>query len=198
MSFGESGSFAFGLKPFRCTFQTISAAGRDRVFRGVDHLLPWNPHHHTFLNNLGATVFIRFQQSGRMEDMEEAITCHREALALCPRGHPNRAASLNNFANAVSTRFEKSRSMEDLEEAITCHREALTLRPHGHPARSSSLINLTNAVSTRFEQLGKIWRRRSDVTAKQLLSFLRVIPITQLLFVISVLLYPLTLSSWEG
>jgi tetratricopeptide (TPR) repeat protein len=75
-----------------------------------------------------------------MEDLEEAITCHRQALALQPHGHPNRSGSLNNLANAVSTRFQQLGGMEDLEEAITCHRQALALLPHGHPNRSDSLI----------------------------------------------------------
>jgi hypothetical protein len=71
-----------------------------------------------------------------MEDLEEVITYHREALTLCPPGHPNRSTSLNNLASAVLTRYEQSGRMEDLEEAITYHREALTLCPPGHPDRS--------------------------------------------------------------
>ena len=70
--------------------------------------------------------------------------------------------------------------MEDLEEAITCHRQALALRPHGHPDRSSSLNNLANAVSIRLEEW-RIWRSRSHVTVKRLLSDLTVIPIVHLL-----------------
>jgi hypothetical protein len=62
-----------------------------------------------------------------MEDLEEAITYHREALTLCPPGHPNRSSSLNNLASAVHTRYKQLGSMEDLEEVITYHREALTL-----------------------------------------------------------------------
>jgi hypothetical protein len=36
-----------------------------------------------------------------MEDLEEAITYHREALTLRPPGHPDRFMSLNNLASAV-------------------------------------------------------------------------------------------------
>jgi tetratricopeptide (TPR) repeat protein len=92
-----------------------------------------------------------------MEDLEEAITCLRQALALRPHGHPNLSSSLNNLGCVVFDRFKRLGSlgkMEDLEEAIICHRQALDLRVHGHPNRSSSLINLANALSTRFEQLG--------------------------------------------
>jgi hypothetical protein len=42
-----------------------------------------------------------------MEDLEEAIACHRQALGLRRDGHPNRSTSLNNLANAVSNRFEQ-------------------------------------------------------------------------------------------
>ena len=91
-----------------------------------------------------------------MEDLEEAITCHRQELALQPHGHSDRSSSLNNLAGALSTRFRQLGRMEDLEEAITCYRQALALRPHGHPNRSLSLNNLGLAVSARFEQLGKM------------------------------------------
>ena len=84
------------------------------------------------LNNLANAVSTRFRQLGRMEDLEEAITCHRQALVLLPYRHHSRSMSLNNLANVVSTRFEQLGRMEDLEEAITCHRQALALLPHGH------------------------------------------------------------------
>src|SRR5258705_9009977 len=99
-------------------------------------------------------MFYRFQQLGKINDLEEAITCHREVLALRPHGHPGRSMSLNNLANALSTLFKQSGRMKELEEAITCHREALGLRPHGHPDRTSSLNNLASTLSTRFDLSG--------------------------------------------
>ena len=84
--------------------------------------------------------------------MEEAITCHRQALALRPHDHRNRPFSLNGLAIAMSSRFKQLGRLEDLEEAITCHREALDLPPHGHPDRPSSLENLATAVTIRFRQ----------------------------------------------
>ena len=73
-----------------------------------------------------------------MEDLEEAISLHRQALTLRARGHPDRSSSLNNLANAMTTRFAQLGGMNDLEEAITFHRQALALRAHGHPDRSST------------------------------------------------------------
>jgi hypothetical protein len=53
-----------------------------------------------------------------MEDREDAITDHRQALVLRPPGHPHRSDPLSNLANALSTRFDQLGKMEDLEEAI--------------------------------------------------------------------------------
>jgi tetratricopeptide (TPR) repeat protein len=91
-----------------------------------------------------------------MNDLEEAITCYRQALALLPHGHLNNSCSLNNLASAVSTRFKQLGRMEDLEEAITCHNQALALLPHEHPNRSSSLNDLANAMFARFGQSGRM------------------------------------------
>jgi CHAT domain-containing protein len=91
-----------------------------------------------------------------MEDLEEAIACHREALDIHPSLHPDRYVSLGGLANAVSIRFQQLGKMQDLEEAITCLRQALDLCPLGHPNRSLSLHALASAVYTRFGQLGKM------------------------------------------
>jgi hypothetical protein len=53
-----------------------------------------------------------------MEDLEVAIIYNRQALDLCPPGHPDHSSYLNNLATAVSTCFEQLGKMEDLEEAI--------------------------------------------------------------------------------
>ena len=90
-------------------------------------------------------VSTRFDQLGKLEDLEESITCHRQALALRLQDHPHHSTSLKNLATAVSTRFKQLGRMEDLEEAITSHRQALAL-PQGHPGRSLSLNNLAIAL----------------------------------------------------
>jgi CHAT domain-containing protein/tetratricopeptide (TPR) repeat protein len=84
----------------------------------------------------------------------EAIVLDREALGLCPEGHPDRSMSLNNLAVCLSTRYDQLGAMEDLDEAIVLDREALGLCPEGHPDRSMSLNNLAVCLSTRYDQLG--------------------------------------------
>jgi len=76
---------------------------------------------------------MRSEQSGGTEDLEDAITYHCQALALCPPGHPKRSTSLGNLATTLSTRFQQSGRMEDLEESFTLHEQAandLSSNPH--------------------------------------------------------------------
>ena len=122
------------------------------------------------LHYLSDAFYDRFKQLGRMEDLEEAIRCQRQALALRP---PDRSMSLNILAFFLRTRFKHLGRMEDLEEAITCDRQALALRPHGHPDRSMSLNNLAISVSTRFQRLGRMEDLEEAITChRQALALL--------------------------
>jgi tetratricopeptide (TPR) repeat protein len=139
----------------------------------------WDIKRADLLNDLALALVKRFQQLGRIDDLEEAIAHFHDALALHPPGHQDHSASLNNLGNAISTRFQQLGQMEDLEEAIKYHRRALALRSPGHPGHSTSLKNLANTISARFEQLGqmRILRRPSRTSDKLLLFTLLVIQI---------------------
>ncbi|KAJ7844825.1 hypothetical protein B0H13DRAFT_2286274 [Mycena leptocephala] len=106
------------------------------------------------LNNLANAIQRRFQQRGDPNDIDEAITLHREALEIRAAPHPHRGSSLNNLANAVQTRFQQQGDPKDIDEAITLHREALEIYTAPDTHRSASLNNLADAVKTRFEQQG--------------------------------------------
>ncbi|KAF8132951.1 TPR-like protein [Boletus edulis] len=96
----------------------------------------------------------RYNQLGAMADLDEVIVLDREALELCPQGHPDRSMSLNNLAIRLWTHYNQLGAMVDLDEAIVLDREALELRPQGHPDRSMSLNNLAVRLWTRYNQLG--------------------------------------------
>ena len=98
------------------------------------------------LNNLANALRTRFDQSGQREDLDEAISFHREVLELLPALHHIRSCSLNNVATALRARFEQSGQRKDLDEAISFHREALELRRAPHPRRSGSPYSLANAL----------------------------------------------------
>ena len=95
----------------------------------------------------------RFREEGGRSYIDQAIALDREALELCPPGHPERHVSLWSLALVLGYRYDQFGAIEDINEAIVLNREALALRPPGHPDRSASLNNLANRLSTRYKQL---------------------------------------------
>ncbi|KDR83220.1 hypothetical protein GALMADRAFT_874858 [Galerina marginata CBS 339.88] len=116
--------------------------------------LATHPDRSASLNNLANALKARFEQQGASNDLNEAISLHREALLLQPATHPDHSTSLNNLANVLHTRFEQQGTSNDLDEAISLHQDALLLWQAPHPDRSMSLSNLAFALHTRFEQRG--------------------------------------------
>ena len=102
-------------------------------------------------------MFLRYDLSrGQVEDVNEAITLHREARRLFSAPHSDRSSSLNNLATALHARFAKTGQIKDVDETIVLHRKAFGLRPVPHPKRSQSLNNLANVLVTIFEQTGQM------------------------------------------
>jgi tetratricopeptide (TPR) repeat protein len=91
------------------------------------------------------------------EDLLRDIRNGREALAVCPQGHPDRAMHAHWLGYYLYTRHTQTGDVTLLNEAIDLEREALALRPSGHPDRAVSCGNLGNSLRTRYEQ-------RSDVS----------------------------------
>ncbi|KAI9459001.1 TPR-like protein [Boletus coccyginus] len=119
----------------------------------------------------------KFREGGGRSCIKEAIALDREALQLCPPGHPKRSDSLaiilcrealdlypqghpdqsghlTGLAIGLFSRYTELGRMEDLDEATVLDREALDLRPQGHPDRYISLGNLALRLFTRYEQFG--------------------------------------------
>ncbi|KAG1838002.1 hypothetical protein F4604DRAFT_1941886 [Suillus subluteus] len=97
------------------------------------------------LNCLANRLSNHFNNRGNGQDLDEAITLHREALALSLSG------SLSNLAYGLSTHFKHQSNDQDLDEVIMLHREALVLCRVGHPLRPESLHNLAISLSTCFQ-----------------------------------------------
>jgi hypothetical protein len=147
---------ALGVAYRRLHGQSQSNKDLDEEITAFRHCLEPapNPDRSTSLNNLADALQTRFEQRGASNDLDEAISLHREALLVRPAPHPDRSTSLNNLANALQTSFEQRGASNDLDEAISLHREALLLSPAPHPDRSASLNNLAAALQTCFEQRG--------------------------------------------
>ncbi|KAI6108200.1 hypothetical protein F5141DRAFT_102763 [Pisolithus sp. B1] len=87
------------------------------------------------LYNLAWALYDRYLEEDEINDLNEAITLHREALELRPveNEHYHRSSSLSELGLCLSCRYDKLEVVDDLEEAISLRRAALELRPPGHP-----------------------------------------------------------------
>ncbi|KAF8512786.1 CHAT domain-containing protein [Gautieria morchelliformis] len=120
-----------------------------------------------FRYNQAMDIMARFEQSGGHEDLEAAISLHRQALDLSPALHPDRPSLLNGLGYALSTRFDQLGEDEDLDAAISLYRKALQLFPASHPNRSIALNNLATALWARFTHAGQ------DEDLEKAVSFLQ-------------------------
>jgi tetratricopeptide (TPR) repeat protein len=84
------------------------------------------------------------------------IRNEREALAVCPQGHPDRAMHAQWLAYYLSTRHRQTGDLILLDEAIELDREALALQPPGHPYRAHSCASLADSLQAHYSVRGDI------------------------------------------
>jgi hypothetical protein len=58
-----------------------------------------------------------------MTDLKEAIILARQALDLCPPGHPGRSRSLRKLAHCLRVRFTQSNELKDREDLFSLYTE---------------------------------------------------------------------------
>jgi tetratricopeptide (TPR) repeat protein len=96
---------------------------------------------------------IRFERTGRMEDLEEAIRKAEQALDAAPKDYLDLEAMQNNLGNKLGFRFERTGRIEDLKEAIRKAKQAVEATPKGHPDLAGRLNNLGNQLLNQQIQL---------------------------------------------
>ncbi|THU94297.1 hypothetical protein K435DRAFT_860746 [Dendrothele bispora CBS 962.96] len=99
----------------------------------------------------------RWQQSGRLPDVNEPISYLNEALDLIHESDPRRLEVISSLAMALQNRHKwKAGGMqsEDLSHAISLHREALSLRCESDAEQWVLLINLGLGLRTQAMDYG--------------------------------------------
>jgi CHAT domain-containing protein/tetratricopeptide (TPR) repeat protein len=104
--------------------------------------------------DLGYSLWARYNQCGDLGLLDEAIELERQALALRPPGHLDRALSCANLGSSLRTRYRQCGDVGLLDEAIELERKALALRPPGHLDRALSCANLGDSLLVRYKQCG--------------------------------------------
>ena len=109
----------------------------------------------THLQDLvGAKAFGEYQQTGRREVLDVAVSAFTDAVAATPPGHPDLAGRLSNLGASLAMRFERAGDAGDLDAAIDAVGRAADLTPPGHPDLAMYLSNLGNSLQLRFERAG--------------------------------------------
>ena len=102
----------------------------------------------------------RFEQSGDIDEISNAISAHQRAVQITPNDHADMPRQLNNLGNCLLHRFERTGDLTDIADAISAYQRAVQLTPDSHadmPGRSS---NLGNSFSRRFQRTGDL----ADIT----------------------------------
>jgi tetratricopeptide (TPR) repeat protein len=99
----------------------------------------------------------RFQEKGRLEDLNEALIIGQQSLLTCGPQSAVRSYSLNVVAGLLRLRFTyTSASDSDLSAMVALRREALRLSPPGHYEYPGCLVNLANALHEQFLWTGHL------------------------------------------
>ena len=101
---------------------------------------------------LSEALWDRFDRTGNVADLDEAIAAIRRAVELTPPGEPDHQAALSNLGAALLRRGDRTGNAADLDEAIAAIRRAVELTPPGEPDRLAALSNLGDALRLRFEE----------------------------------------------
>jgi hypothetical protein len=85
-----------------------------------------------YLRNLGNSLGTRFEHTGNLSDLENAISNLQQAVQLTGDKHPNQAI-LSDLGSILGTRFKHRGDLADLKNAISNHYQAIQLIGDGDP-----------------------------------------------------------------
>jgi tetratricopeptide (TPR) repeat protein len=106
------------------------------------------------LSALTEALVGRFEQTGLLADLDDAVKVGRNAVADAPDGHPVRAGCLSSVGLALLVRFERTGDLADANDAVQASRDAVALANNAD--RPTYLSRLGAALRTRFERTGDL------------------------------------------
>jgi hypothetical protein len=104
------------------------------------------------LSNFAVILELRFQRSGEVADLTEAIFMSREALLIVPPDDQRWIHLLNGLASYLFKIYHHTRLKKDLENVILMAEYVVDAIPQNHPARARYLTNLRISLFLRFAE----------------------------------------------
>jgi tetratricopeptide (TPR) repeat protein len=134
-------------------FSDLQAA-IDQVRQGVDAYQISDPRRPGGYSNLAGAIRRRYEYTGEMADLNEAIELGRTAIES---GRENqRALMLASLSGSLRLRFRHSAKLADLQEAIEFGQAAVRAAPAANVQRRSALSMLAAALQLHFEATGSL------------------------------------------
>ena len=132
----------------------------DVAIRALEYALEVTPTHQLrrakILSQLGVALRNRYEITGKVPDINRAVTVDDEAVTATPTDHPARAALLSNLGFALRNRFEATGNLADLTRSVLVGEEAAAATPPDHPNRAGILSNLGASLLTRYDRIGDV------------------------------------------
>jgi tetratricopeptide (TPR) repeat protein len=96
----------------------------------------------------------KYEQTGELDILEQAIAILKLALSSTPKDHQFHTVILTNLGSAMHSRYSATGALQSLNEAIDYHRLMIQATPEDHPDLMTSLLNFSSALSERYSCMG--------------------------------------------
>jgi tetratricopeptide (TPR) repeat protein len=120
--------------------------------RVLDAIAEDDPDRGVMLSELSATLLVRFERTGVLADLDEAVRIGTLAFDGTAADHPGHALVLCGLGEILLARFNRTGVLADLNEALRVETLALDATDEGHPDRAAVLSALGTALRVRFER----------------------------------------------
>jgi len=115
------------------------------------------------LSDLGQSLSDRFQCTGDLTNIVNAISANQRAVQLTPDGDAQMPSRLNKLGISYALRFQCTGDFTDIADAILVHHQVVQLAPD----EPSGWNNLGNSLLERFEHTGDLTNIANAISAHQ-------------------------------
>jgi tetratricopeptide (TPR) repeat protein len=107
-----------------------------------------------YFNNLGSWYLSRFRCIGNLQDIDLAISHHKNAVDSTPSGHADLPSWFNSLGNSHLCRFECTGDLQDIDHAISYHQSAIESTPSGHADLPGYFNSIGSLYLSHFRHTG--------------------------------------------
>lgn len=117
--------------------------------------------------DLGGQLLARFQRTGRISDLDQAIAILRRSLMTVPAGHDHAVRILALLDDALYARYQGTGEPGDLDRLIRHLREAMGAVAASDPSYPVFAANLDNALYTHYLRTGALAALEEVITLRR-------------------------------